>query len=111
MENVDNKDRGELSPLMNLAISFLRNTINEIKDGKCDEKELAEIMIRINPTNNGFVKEEDFMNYDEASAFLGITNRNRLSELCKKHKVANKRFKNHFVGFRKTELEIIKSIM
>lgn len=109
MDNEKYKKLNKQSPTMKYAIKLLQQVIKDIKDGECNEQELAEALVRFNPETNGYFKEEDFVNYDEVGDLLHLGwNRNRINELCKRHKIQNKQFNNMHIGFSRKEILRLK---
>jgi hypothetical protein len=103
-----NKD----SSTMKYVISLLKQVIRNIRSGECSEEELVSALIKFNPETNGFIREDMFMNYDEAGKALGLGwNRNRLNDLCKLHGVKNHKFNNAHIGFKAKEIERLKDFM
>lgn len=106
------KAQNKKSPTMKYAIHLLKGVIKDIRNGECAEEELIEAVGRFNPENRGYIKEVDYMNYDEACKALGIGwNRNRLNNLCKKYGIVNHKFNNAHIGFAKSDIIKLKSII
>ena len=106
------KAQNKKSPTMKYAIHLLKGVIKDITNGECSEEELADALGRFNPENRGYIKEGDYMNYDEACKELGIGwNRNRLNNLCKKYNVVNHKFNNAHIGFAKRDIMELKLII
>ena len=60
----------------------------------------------------GYIKEGDYMNYDEAGRALGIGwNRTRLNNLCKKYHIVNHTFNNAHIGFSAKEIHRLREII
>lgn len=98
--------------IKDIALDLLERLKSQIINGDCDEDEIASTMAKFNPQVNGYVKEDDFVNYDEALKILGLSNnRAKLNKLCKKYNVKNVKFNNMSVGFPRKEIERIKSII
>ena len=71
-----------LSPIKKIALSLL-DIIHEQIVSDCDEDELAASLAKFHPERHGYVKESDFLNYDEAMDILHLgRNRVKLKQLC-----------------------------
>ena len=106
------KARNKKSPTMKYAIHLLKGVIKDIANGECTEEELTDALSRFNPENRGYIKEEDFVNYDDACKILGIGwNRNKLNNLCKKYGIVNHKFNNAHIGFAKSDIMKLKIII
>ncbi len=104
----DNKDV-TLSATMRYAMKIRKRAYHEIKNGKCSEEEVDEIITRLNPESHGYIKPTDYCNADEALKILGFgTNRNKLFELTKKYGIENHRLNNMPIGFKRAEIERLK---
>ena len=100
------------SPTVKYAIHLLKDVIRGLRNGDCTEEEVVDALARFNPENRGYIKEEDFINYDEACKELGIGwNRNKLNSLCKKYGIVNHKFNNAHIGFAKKDILKLKSII
>lgn len=106
------KKANKNSPTMNHIISLLKQVIRDIRSGTCSEEELVAALVKFNPETNGYIREDMFMNYDEAGKALGLGwNRNKLNDLCKLHGVVNHKFNNAHIGFKTKEIERLKDFM
>lgn len=106
------KKANKNSPTMNYIISLLKQVIRDIRSGTCSEEELVAALVKFNPETNGYIREDMFMNYDEAGKALGLGwNRNKLNDLCKLHGVANHKFNNAHIGFKTKEIERLKDFI
>lgn len=100
------------SPTVIYAIGLLKEVIKDLRLGKCDEADIVEALAPFNPENRGYVKEDDYMNYDEACVALGIGwNRNKLNNLCKEYGIVNHKFNNAHIGFAKRDIMKLKTII
>ena len=60
----------------------------------------------------GYIKEDDFINYDEAGVLLGVRwDRRKLNNLCKEHNIINEKFNNQHIGFRKKDILRLKQLL
>lgn len=95
----------KLSPIKYAAISILDNLKEQIMTD-CSDDDIARSLVKFSPETNGYYKEDDFVNYDEALDILHLSsNRNKLNILCKKHGIKNVRFNNACIGFPKKDIE------
>lgn len=94
----------KLSPIKRAALKILDNLKEQIITD-CDDGEIVEALERFNPENNGYVREDQYMNYDQAMKVVGIGNRTTFNEICKRNNVVNYTFKNAHIGFRKKDIE------
>ena len=94
---------------------FVLSIIDRVRDevlNNCDDETLTSRMHEIKVLDFDSFREEDYYTYDEAIKELGIPyNRNKLSELAKKHNVRNRRFKNVPVGFHKDDINKLRLIL
>lgn len=97
-------DNEGLSIIKKAALSIL----DAIKDDivkKWTDEEITSAVAKFNPNLFGYVKEDDFVNYDEALKILHMgNNRVRLTELCKIYGIENVRFNNMPIGFPKRDI-------
>ena len=97
---------------MKLYYLLLKQVIRDIRSGTCSEEELVAALVKFNPETNGYIREDMFMNYDEAGKALGLGwNRNKLNDLCKLHGVVNHKFNNAPIGFKTKEIERLKDFI
>ena len=72
----------------------------------CSDEEITEALAKFNPERHGYVKESDFMNYDQALEYLHLgQNRTKLNELCKSYGIKCVRFNNAPIGFPTKDIE------
>ena len=94
---------------------FVLSIIDEVRQQvltECDDETLTSRMHDFSILDRDSFKEDDYYTYDEAIKELGIPyNRNKLSELAKKHNVRNRKFKNVPVGFHKDDISKLKLIL
>lgn len=106
------KKANKNSATMKYVIDLLKQVIKDIRSGKCSEEELVAALVKFNPETNGYIREDMFMNYDEACVELKIGwNRNKLNDLCKLYGIKNHRFNNAPIGFRADEIKRLKPII
>ena len=106
------KKANKNSPTMKYVITLLKQVIKDIRNGQCSEEELVAALVKFNPETNGYIREDMFMNYDEACVELKIGwNRNKLNDLCKLYGIKNHKFNNAPIGFRADEIKRLKPII
>ena len=77
----------------------------------CSDEEITEALAKFNPERHGYVKESDFMNYDQALEYLHLgQNRTKLNELCKSYGIKCIRFNNAPIGFPRKDIERLGEI-
>lgn len=97
-------DNEGLSIIKKAALSILDAIKDDIVNKWTDE-EITSAVAMFNPNLFGYVKEDDFVNYDEALKILHMgNNRIRLTELCKIYGIENVRFNNMPIGFPKRDI-------
>ena len=107
-EKKSNKKRNKLSPIMKYAIVVLKNAIKDIINGECNEDEVADIMVKLNPERHGYINPDDYVNYDKAMKEMPFAyNRNKLNSLTKEYGIENKKVNNMPIGFNKKEIQLL----
>jgi hypothetical protein len=100
------KKANKNSVIMKYAISLMKQITADIRAGVCSEEELTDALSKFHPEVKGYIREDMFMNYDEACKTLGIGwNRNKLNDLCKLHGIKNHKFNNAPIGFKADEIK------
>lgn len=101
----------ELSKTKKLVLSVLDNIREQVLT-ECDDETLTSRMNDLRLLDSDSFHEDDYYTYDEAIKELGLPyNRNKLSDLAKKHNVRNRKFKNVPVGFHKDDINKLKLIL
>lgn len=95
----------QISMIKKIALEILKIIENKIKNNECSDDYILNVASKINAEMNGYVREDELLNYDQAMKMLGISNRNAFNKLCKENKVKNLKIKNVHVGFRKKDIE------
>lgn len=94
---------------------FVLSIIDNVREQvitDCDDETLTSRISDLKILDADAFHEDDYYTYDEAIEALGIGyNRNRLSELAKKHNVRNRKFKNVSVGFHKDDINKLKLLL
>ena len=112
MLNKKARTANKKSLIVKHTIDILKDVIKALKTGDCTEEEIVAMLEPFNPETNGYIKEGDYMNYDEACVALGIGwNRTRLNNLCKKYGNINHKFNNAHIGYAKRDIFKLKLIM
>lgn len=94
------------------TILAIVDRLKEYVSEDCDDEDIAFALEKFNPQRFGYVKEEDYVNYEKAMDILGLNNnRVKLNELCKKYKIKNRRFNNVPIGFKRDEIERLRVIL
>ncbi len=101
----------KLSPIKRVAL-VLVDKLREHIMTDCTDEEISASLVKFNPETYGYVKEDDFVNYDEALRILHLNNnRAKLNDLCKFHKIKNVRFNNAAIGFPRKDIEALARTM
>ena len=102
------KETKSIKATMLAIVDRLKEYVSE----DCDDEDIAFALEKFNPQRFGYVKEEDYVNYEKAMDILGLNNnRVKLNELCKKYKIKNRRFNNVPIGFKRSEIERLRVIL
>lgn len=109
METLDEKLLSDKAPIFKVAYKMLKSAMLDILYGRCDESEVVDIISRINPERNGYFRQEDFVNSDEAMSILRLgKNRIKFFELIKKHKIESQKISNMNVGYLRKDIIKLK---
>lgn len=93
--------------VLSMIDSFKNMVIND-----CDDETIMLKIHDLQILDNGTFREEDYLTYDEAIKELGINyNRNRLSDLAKKHGIRNRKFNSTHVGFHRDDIRKLKLLL
>lgn len=99
-----------LSPIKRAALALLDKLREQIVTD-CNDDEVTASLSKFNPERHGYVKEDDFVNYDEALKILHLSNnRTKLNELCKEYGIKNVKFNNAAIGFPRKDIERLAEI-
>lgn len=94
----------EETAIKKAALNLLEKLKEQIMTD-CTDEEITEALAKFNPECHGYVKESDFMNYDQALEYLHLgQNRTKLNELCKSYGIKCTRFNNASIGFPKKDI-------
>lgn len=97
----------QISMIKKIALEILKIIENKIKNNECSDDYILNVASKINAEMNGYIREDELLNYDQAMKMLGISNRNVFNKICKDNKVENIKIKNVHVGFRKNDIECL----
>lgn len=101
----------EIKPIRRTMLAII-DRLKEYVMEDCDDEEIAFALERFNPQRFGYIKEDEYINYDKAMSILGLgNNRVKLNELCKKYKIQNRKFNNVPIGFKRSEIEQLGVIL
>lgn len=99
-------------PIIKMALAMIDSVREQLINGECNELDIQETMTKFHPESHGYVKEDDFVNYDKALKILGLSNnRAKLNQLCKKYGIKNVKFNNASIGFPKKDIERLAVIL
>jgi hypothetical protein len=102
----------EISKTRKVILDMIDVFREKIISGECDDDTIMVKTVDLGILNADSFKEDEYLNYDEAIKELGISyNRNKLSELAKKHGVKNRTFNSTHVGFHKDDIKRLKLIL
>lgn len=102
----------EISKTRKMLLDMIDVFKEKIISGECDDDTIAAKISDIGLLNADSFREDDYLNYDEAIKELGIGyNRNKLSELAKKHGVKNRVFNSTHIGFHIDDIRKLKLIL
>lgn len=107
METLNN----ELSMVKKIALQLLDNIRERIVNNECSDEDLLSSMGKLDAKSKGYVNPKEMLTYDKAMSMLNIKNRNKFSELCKKHNVKNVKINNMSVGFHKEDIERLQQVL
>jgi hypothetical protein len=101
-----------ISPTKKALLAMWDKVREQIISPECDDEAIIANASKLNILNQDAFREEDFMTYDEAIKALGISyNRNKLSDLAKKHGIKSRKFKNSPAGFHKDDIARLKLLI
>lgn len=95
---------------MRYVIEKLVDCIDDIVNGKCDERLIVNTMSTLENNAKGRYSSDDLLNYDKAGEALGFgtTNRVGLKRLLDKNNIHEIKIGNSKVGFRRDEIMSLK---
>lgn len=100
-----------LPTVMKYIVAFLLKCIDDIINGKCDDKEIIKAMNTVKDNSEGRFSKEELMNYDEAGNALGFgtTNRVGLKRLLDNNNIHQVKIGSTKVGFLKSKIIELKN--
>lgn len=107
-EPTTTNDNQELSIRAKYLIRLCRNIIKDVKEGKCSEEEINDILVSSVQRQNGYINPDEYLNADKAMKFIG-THRNDFFALIRKHKVEPRKVNNQPIGYHLNDLKRIKN--
>lgn len=98
-----------LSPIKRWLFETLFDKIWSIFSSDCKETDVAYAVNALGKVNSEYVKESDFMNYDESMKVLGFShNRTGFKYLMDAKGIEQVIFKSHKVGFKRSDIMSLK---
>lgn len=102
----------ELSMIKRVILDLLDRVKEKVVNDECSDEELTDALTKFHPQAHGYVKEDDFVNYDQALKILGLSNnRTKLNQLCKSYGIKNVKFNNASIGFPKKDIERLAEVL
>lgn len=98
------------SPLMKEAIKYVKDILNRMENGECNDEQIGYMLGRVNAENKGYFREDSFVTYDESMRILNIGSREAMQKVLAKHGVKTHTINNHKVGFLRTEVEAVATL-
>jgi hypothetical protein len=82
-----------------------KQILRDLKDGKCTEEQIDDLIASTEPRSRGYFREEDFVTADEAMKILRLgQNRNKFFDMLKVYKIESQTFKGLKIGYRREEI-------
>ena len=105
-------EKSEETKSIKRAMLALIDKLKEHVMEDCDDDDIAFALAKFSPQRYGYVKEDEYINYEKAQAILCISNnRTKLNELCKMYGIKNHKINNMPVGFKRSEIERLAVIL
>lgn len=107
----DEKAQGcsNLSRTSKELIRVCKFIIQEAREGRCDNEEIATFLCEGLPASFGYFREDDYVTADEAMRILHLNqNRNKFFALLKEHKINACKFKGLRIGYRIKDIYRLK---
>lgn len=112
METLDEKLLSDKAPIFKVAFNMLKHAMKDILYGNCDEDDVIDVVAKLNPENNDYFRQEDFVNTDKAMEMLQLgKNRVKFFQLTKEYHIESKRISNMPVGFLKRDIKKLMRIL
>lgn len=91
-------------------MELCKRIIEDVKDGRCSEEEMNNIITKTEPRRNGYIDPKEYVNAEKASKYLGV-HRNEFFRLLRKHHVTVNKINNQPIGYWTKDLERIKATL
>lgn len=112
METLDEKLLSDKAPIFKVAFNMLKHAMKDILYGNCDEEDVIDVVAKLNPENNDYFRQEDFVNTDKAMEMLQLgKNRVKFFQLTKEYHIESKKISNMPVGFLKKDIKKLMRIL
>lgn len=99
----------KLSPIHRVAYKVLKDAMNDLLNGECDEQDIADTLTTINPQTKGYKREDDYVTIDKGMKILGMgNNRVAFCNLMKKNHILNEKFNTIKIGFNRQKILSLK---
>lgn len=92
-------------PLMKQAYRMLKQCMLDIISGECNEDEVAEMMARVHPKENGYICPDDYWNVDECCRYLNMDRAQFYQKVVRKDRLEPCTFKNRNLGYKRSDIE------
>lgn len=103
------EEASKLNGIKKILFQILFDKIWSIFSEDCSEEDISSAVTALEKVGTEYIRPQDYMNYDEAMKLFQFTNnRNGFNELMKKHGIKQHMFKNMKIGFKKSELLVLK---
>lgn len=103
MEN--KRTRKRKSPVIKYATTVIKDVLDRLKNGECDEAEVAYMISRLNAESKGYHNANSYVNGDEAARIMHMADRNRCRALLATHGICQNKINNQKVGYLRSEVE------
>lgn len=110
MKTTTDNELENLSVVKRMALKILDDLRFDVVHN-CSEEDLLSSMGKLDAKSKGYVNPKEMLTYDKAMSMLNIKNRNKFSELCKKHNIKNVKINNMSVGFHKEDIERLQQVL
>lgn len=95
-----------------VILDLLERVKEKVVNDECSDEDITDALTKFHPQAHGYVKEDDFVNYDQALKILGLSNnRTKLNQLCKSYGIKNVKFNNASIGFPKKDIERLAEVL
>lgn len=91
--------------MIKYATTIVKDTLKRLKNGECDEAEVAYMISRLNAESKGYHNANSYVNGDEAARIMHMADRNRCRALLASHGICQNKINNQKVGYLRSEVE------